>query len=46
MILAQEDKVCFYVIEEVKTTENKYGDTRNMWMKISKMQETSLVPTR
>ena len=36
LILAQEDTVCFHIIEEAKTKANKYGDARQAWMKLSR----------
>ena len=32
LILAREDKICFLIMEESKTKENKYGDTRQAWI--------------
>ena len=31
LILAQEDTVCFHIVEEAKTKANKYRDTRLAW---------------
>ena len=36
LILAQEDTVCFQIIEETNIKSNKYGDARQAWMKISR----------
>ena len=36
LILTQEDTVCFHIFEEVKTKANKYRDTRQARMKLSR----------
>ena len=36
LILAQDDTVCFHIIEEAKTEANKCRDARLEWAKISK----------
>ena len=35
LILAQEDTVCFHIVEEMKTKANKYGYVSQAWMKLS-----------
>ena len=35
-IILQEYTICFQITEESKTKENKYGDTRQEWIKISR----------
>ena len=39
LILAQEDGVCFQIVEEAKTKYNMYGETRKAWKKISRKNE-------
>ena len=36
LILSQEDTVCFQIVEEAKTKDNRYRDARKEWMKISR----------
>ena len=36
LILAQEDAVCFYIVEDAKTKANKYTDARQACMKVSR----------
>ena len=36
LIIAQEDKVCFQIIEEAQTKANKYIDSRISWTTLSK----------
>ena len=36
LILSQEETVCFHIFEEAKTKANRYGDTRQTWMKLSR----------
>ena len=36
LILAQEDMICFQIVKELRTKDNKYENTRQAWMKLSK----------
>ena len=36
LILAQEDTVYFHIVEAVKNFYNKYGNTRQAWMKLTR----------
>ena len=36
LILAQEDTVCFHIVEEAKINDNNYGDAGQPWMKLSR----------
>ena len=39
IILAQEDRVCFQIVEVAKTKDNKYREARLAWTKLSRKFE-------
>ena len=41
LILAQEDMVYFQIVEEAKKKANKYGNARQVWIKLSRNIETT-----
>ena len=36
LIVVQEDKVCFQIVEKAKTKSSKYRDAKQAWMKLSR----------
>ena len=45
-MLAQEDTVCFHIIEEAKTEANNYGDAIIAWIKLSRKIEPNTVASK
>ena len=41
LIISQEDMVRFQIVGEAKTKANKYGATRQYWMKLSRKPEST-----
>ena len=37
LIIAQEDTVCFQLVEEAKTIANSFGDAKQVWMSFKKI---------
>ena len=36
LILTQKETVCFQIVDEAKTKDNKYGNSRQLWIKLSR----------
>ena len=37
LIIAQEDTVCFQLVEEAETIANSFGDAKQLWMSFKKI---------